>query len=275
MSDNAARNKVPLPNQVMAPRPKPPPLQRRSRRTDLLSRSGSREVVSATDEVVEPVVSAPEPVHAKPFSFADFPEDEEKTAAFEVPEELLRRSRVAKEPPPRSRISEIPMSDRTQAYQMPPGFADDDRAPDSRANTSPPPAGEAVAASPLIPGVASDSNGLGRVFQKAAASESFGRKLALVGDYSADLIDDDDESGEFTRIGHDDELQQLSMQLKEAKVPNVIVSDEHTSLEATRTKVRAKQNIQQTKQSNGLLWGIIGVLLLATSVLAVLLVNAL
>lgn len=254
MSDNAARNKVPLPNQVMVPRPKPPPLRRRSRRTDLLSRSGSREVVPATDEAVEHEAPAPDPVHSKPFSFADFPDDEDQTAAFEVPEELLRRSRVGKE-----------------------GFADDDKAPDSRANTSPPPPageGEGAAVSPSVlnPGV--EAGGLGRVFQQADASEKSGRRLALVADYAADLIDDDDESGEFTRIGHDGELEQLSMQLKEAKVPNVIVSDEHTSLEATRTKVRAKQNVPQATQSNGLLWGIIGVLLLATSVLAVLLVKA-
>ena len=274
MSDNAARNKVPLPNQVMVPRPKPPPLRRRSRRTDLLSRSGSREVVPATDEAVEHQAPAPGPVHSKPFSFADFPDDEDQTAAFEVPEELLRRSRVGKEPIP-SRISEVPMSDRTQAYQMPPGFADDDKAPDSRANTSPPPpAGEGAAVSPSGSNPGVEAGGLGRVFQQADASEKSSRRLALVADYAADLIDDDDESGEFTRIGHDGELEHLSMQLKEAKVPNVIVSDEHTSLEATRTKVRAKQNVPQATQSNGLLWGIIGVLLLATSVLAVLLVKA-
>ena len=94
----------------------------------------------------------------------------------------------------------------------------------------------------------------------------------MVADYAQDLLDDE-ESGEFTRIGHEDELRGLSS-LKQAKVPNVIVSDEQTSLEATSTKVRAKQNVQPAQQSNRLLWAIIAVLMVATSVLAALLLKA-
>lgn len=267
MSDNAARRKIPLPDQVMGAKPQPPPLRRRARRKDRLSESGSREIMHAAEQVTPPLI-APEPPQAKqPFSFADLPDDEDKTAAFEVPEELLRRSRLGREPVA-ARTSEIPLSDRTQAYHV--GFADDDRAPDSNANTAPPPAPEpALETSPFSDPALS---GLGRAFEQDPTSEASGPKLALVADYAQDLLDDE-ESGEFTRIGHEDELRGLSS-LKQAKVPNVIVSDEQTSLEATSTKVRAKQNVQPAQQSNRLLWAIIAVLMAATSVLAALLLKA-
>ena len=123
---------------------------------------------------------------------ATISEDEDKTTAFQVPEELLRRSRTG----------------------MPgPALEEEERAPDSGAITAPPPAASAEEAAPEesvqlnlgVPGVPRDLD-----------VHSFA-DVGLESDGA-----DEEHSGEFTRINKAGELEALATIIEQESTKTVV-----------------------------------------------------
>jgi hypothetical protein len=243
VTDSTARKKVPLPPGYVVPRPQqPPPLRRRDGKTVTgVDVAGPAALVGGSG----PVVSAPAPAtvsSAVPVvvrtaadeqraqaafreAMATLSEDEDKTTAFQVPEELLRRSRTGTPGP---------------AFE-------DEKSPDSGAVTAPPPADDAVEEVKLgVPGVPKDLD------VHSFADDGLEAQVPT----PVTSAEEDEHSGEFTRINMAGEL--------EALIPNM------ERQETTRTVVRKRLEPQPTGTASAVLWAVIGVLSAAGAILATL-----
>lgn len=244
MTDSTARKKVPLPPGYVVPRPQqPPPMRRR----DSKSVTGVEVVASAAPAptpAAPVVVSAPAPGRAKTVAderalqaaayreaMATISEDEDKTTAFQVPEELLRRSRTG--------VPGVVVSE-------------EEKGPDSGAITAPPPASPTDEAAPEeaielklgIPGVPRNLD-----------VHSF----ADVGLESGDDGGGEEHSGEFTRINTAGELELLA----------VMVEHESTKTKTVvRKRLEQKAPERGGVTAVAVLWMVIGALSAAGAVLA-------
>ncbi len=214
MTDNTARKKVPLPPGYVVPRPQqPPPLRRRDNKSvtgveavgAVVADGGPPGGVSAPAPIV---VSAQAPaIQAKAATsdhraqaaalreaMATLSDDEDKTTAFQVPEELLRRARTGT-----------------------PGPAfDEEKGPDSGAITAPPPpegSGDSSEVKLGVPGVPKDLD----VHSFADVGlEAFSANPSL-------LVPDDEHSGEFTRINMAGELEALVPVVEKQEATRTVV----------------------------------------------------
>lgn len=255
MTDNTARQKVPRPNGFAIPRPQqPPPLRRRDGKPlgaalDERPAVGTGSPHMTSGAIPRPTVpkpgsavavhSMPVQEDAKPLeqaskaaafreAMATLSDDEDKTTAFQVPEELLRRARLGT-----------------------PGPAfDEDEAPDSEAVTAPPPPSPVAEASAIklgVPGMPKDLD-----VHSFAGS---GLESVSVNE----LAEEDEQSGEFTRINMAGELEALLPQIEKQ--------------EPTKTVVRRRLEPKKTDTASAVLWVVIGVLSAAGAVLASLMAN--
>lgn len=247
MTDSTARKKVPLPPGYVVPRPQqPPPMRRR----DSKSVTGVEVTASAEPAPAAPVaVSAPVPARVNSLKAAaeeraaaayreamsTLSEDEDKTTAFQVPEELLRRSRTG-----------VPG----------PAFEEDkDKGPDSGAITAPPPAeaaAESEAEEPVelklgIPGMPRNLD-----------VHSFADDGLEADD--ASLLADEEHSGEFTRINTAGELEVLAAIAEQQEATKTVVRK--------RIEAQRKQQVQGASTAVAVLWVVIGALGAAGAVLA-------
>jgi hypothetical protein len=248
VTDSTARKKVPLPPGYVVPRPQqPPPMRRR----DSKSVTGVEVVASAAPAptpAAPVVVSAPAPVRAKAVvderalqaaayreAMATISEDEDKTTAFQVPEELLRRARTG----------------------VPAPAVDEEKGPDSGAITAPPPASptdEAALEEPIelkigVPGVPRNLD-----------VHSF----ADVGLESGDDSVDEEHSGEFTRINTAGELEILATMIEQESTKTKTV---------VRKRLEQKAPERGGVTAVAVLWMVIGALSAAGAVLASLMAN--
>lgn len=265
MTDNTARQKVPRPNGFAIPRPQQPPPLRRREGSPLgaalderpVTGSGNSHVTSGSVPrpgalAAQPVPPAPVPVQpvavqyaapvqepAKPVeqaikaaafrdAMATLSEDEDKTTAFQVPEELLRRARLG----------------------MPGPAFDEDKAPDSGAITAPPPPSPVAETSGVrlgVPGMPKDldvGSFAGSDYESVSVNE---------------LAEEEERSGEFTRINMAGELEALLPPIEKQ--------------EPTKTVVRRRLEPKKTDTASAVLWVVIGVLSAAGAVLASLMAN--
>lgn len=219
MTDSTARKKVPLPPGYVVPRPQqPPPMRRR----DSKSVTGVEVVAGAAPEpkpVTPTVASAPSPVRSESAderalqavayreAMATLSEDEDKTTAFQVPEELLRRSRTG----------------------VPALALDEEQAPDSGAITAPPPP------SPI-------DEGMETVVELKLGVPGVPRNLDVHSFADAGLEDDGSEerSGEFTRINTAGELEMLAAMVEQESTKTKTVVRKRLEVKAAeRSSVNA------------------------------------
>lgn len=247
MTDSTARKKVPLPPGYVVPRPQqPPPMRRR----DSKSVTGVEVTASAEPAPAAPVaVSAPVPARVNSLKAAaeeraaaayreamsTISEDEDKTTAFQVPEELLRRSRTG-----------VPG----------PAFEVEEKSPDSGAITAPPPAEAAAESEPDaealdlklgIPGMPRNLD-----------VHSFADDGLEADD--ASLLADEEHSGEFTRINTAGELEVLAAIAEQQEATKTVVRK--------RIEAQRKQQVQGASTAVAVLWVVIGTLGAAGAVLA-------
>lgn len=250
MTDNTARQKAPPPNGFAIPRPQqPPPLRRRDGKPlgaalnerPAMGNGGSPLMSGSVPKPGLPVGVHPVPVQEEPKpvdqaikaaafreAMATLADDEDKTTAFQVPEELLRRARLGT-----------------------PGPAfDEDKAPDSGAITAPPPPSPAAEVSEVKLGVPGVPKGLDVHSFAGSGIESVSVN---------ELAEEDEQSGEFTRINMAGEL--------EALLPSI------EKPEPTKTVVRRRIEPKKTDTASAVLWVVIGVLSAAGAVLASLMAN--
>lgn len=228
VTDSTARKKIPLPPGYVVPRPQQPPPPKRN------SMSGGETAPSGTAPRAASVqaVADEELLRASAYrqAMASLTEDEDKTTAFQVPEELLRRSRTG-----------MPGA----------GFEAEDKSPDSGAVTAPPPptpeAEEADEAAGIdlrlgVPGVPKNLD-----VHSFADGE-------LEGDDERAHIEE--QSGEYTRINRTGEISQL------------VTATE--LVESTQTKIRPKIEAKASGTGTALVWGLIGVASAVAAIVATL-----
>lgn len=160
-------------------------------------------------------------------------EDEDKTTAFQVPEELLRRSRTG----------------------VPGPAFEEDKSPDSGAITAPPPAEAAAESEPEMPiDLKLGIPGMPRNLDVHSFADD-----GLESDDAA-LGADEEHSGEFTRINKAGELEGLAAIVEQQEATKTVVRK--------RIEAQRKQQAQGASTAVAVLWVVIGALGAAGAVLA-------